>query len=427
MTIPHAISRIRAGTLTPRQLLDECLTAIHVHEPTIGAWAFVDEHSAIEVANERTRQAARGEFVGPLHGIPLGIKDIIDVANMTTSCGIDAWTTRVAIADAPAVSRLRAAGAIILGKTVTTPFAFLDPPRTRHPFHHDRTPGGSSSGSAAAVALKMCMGALGTQTGGSLTRPASYCGVASIKPTFGKLPLDGVMPLSATLDHLGVMAPSVAGLQILYGVLLGQPPAPATDTPVSLIELRGEFLSIAEPRLMVAFRDAMAKLEQNRISISVVEEPDWFAEVRQSHSTLIAHGAAQTHRARFHDEPELFGPNIRDLIERGLQISDATADTALSVRNELIIKAEQLLPANTMFITPASTDFAPGVATTGNPAFNSPWSCLGLPTISVPAGWSADGLPHAVQLIGRRDAEAELFQIAARLEAIFAFRLPSSV
>src|SRR4051812_14642939 len=215
MTITEAAEFIRKGELTPSDLLEQCFARIDKYEERVRAWVYIDREGAREQAARLTTEVKQN-YRGPLHGIPVGIKDIIDVFDMPTACGSKLWANSYARRDATCVERLRQAGAVILGKTVTTPFAYIDPPPTRNPWNLDRTPGGSSSGSAAAVACGMCLAALGTQTGGSVTRPASYCGVYSLKPTHGRVSVDGVLPFAPSLDHVGVMANCVRDLAIVF-------------------------------------------------------------------------------------------------------------------------------------------------------------------------------------------------------------------
>ncbi len=197
ISIVDAARELRAGKLTPLELLDRCLEQMREHEDAVHAWVLVDEVGARQTATQRTREAALAQWRGPLHGIPVGIKDIIDVQGLATGAGSPLCGHQPAAADAPLVAALRRAGAVILGKTVTVEFACFDPSPTRNPWNLAHTPGGSSSGSAAALAMGMCLGALGTQTGGSLVRPSAYCGVATCKPTFGKLSTEGIVPVSA--------------------------------------------------------------------------------------------------------------------------------------------------------------------------------------------------------------------------------------
>src|SRR5438067_3476735 len=221
LTIHEAAAAIRAGSLTPVDLLEQCLERIDRYEPHVRAWVLVDRDGAREQALRLTNELKKGQNRGPLHGIPIGVKDIIDVFDLPTGCGSKLWANSYARRDATVVQRLRQAGAVIMGKTVTTAFASFDPAVTRNPWNLERTPGGSSSGSAAAVACGMCLGALASQTGGSITRPASYCGVYSLKPTYGRVSVNGVMPLAPSMDHVGVMANSVRDLAILFGAIAG--------------------------------------------------------------------------------------------------------------------------------------------------------------------------------------------------------------
>src|SRR5438128_345407 len=208
-TIYQAADEIRQGRLSPSELLQDCLSQIDRYEPKVQAWVFVDRDRAQAQCEALTQELNRGQYRGPLHGIPLGIKDIFDVFDWPTAAGSPLWKQSIARRDATAIAYLRQAGAIFLGKTATTQYASFDPPPTRNPWNLERTPGGSSSGSAAAVACGMCLGALASQTGGSITRPASYCGVCSIKPTHGRVSADGVMPLAPSMDHAGAMANTV--------------------------------------------------------------------------------------------------------------------------------------------------------------------------------------------------------------------------
>ncbi len=230
MTMPtlHSISEIASAIctrkLTPQEIVDECLDQIDKYEDRLHAWVIVDAENARRTADDLEREIKAGNYRGPLHGIPIGIKDIIDVAGLPTRAGSPLRENYPASAtDAPLVKTLRQAGAIILGKTVTVEFACFDPSPTRNPWDVNlrHTPGGSSSGSAVAVAMGMCFGALGTQTGGSLVRPASYCGIATMKPTFGLLSREGIVPVSYHLDHPGPMARTADDLEILMQCLAG--------------------------------------------------------------------------------------------------------------------------------------------------------------------------------------------------------------
>ena len=230
-TIHSAADDLRAGRLSPLALLDRCLERIDRAEERVRAWVFVDRDRAREEAEAHAAELRRGAWRGPLHGIPLGIKDAYDVFDWPTAVGSRLWRQSIARHDAAAVQRLREAGAILLGKTVSTQYASFDPPPTRNPWDLSRTPGGSSSGSAAAVACGMCLGALGSQTGGSITRPAAFCGVAGLKPTYGRVSVHGVLPMAPSMDHVGPMARCVRDAAILLEVIAGPDPLDPSCSP----------------------------------------------------------------------------------------------------------------------------------------------------------------------------------------------------
>ena len=231
-TIHAAAAALQGGRTSPLDLLEACLEQIDHYEPRVRAWVLVDRDRARAEAADRTAELKRGYQRGPLHGIPLGIKDIFDVFDWPTACGSRLWVNSVARQDCTAVEKLRRAGAVILGKTVTTQYASFDPPPTRNPWNLERTPGGSSSGSAAALACGMCLGALGSQTGGSITRPASFCGVAGCKPTYGRVSCNGVLPLAGSMDHPGPMARCVWDLALLLQTIAGHDHGDASTMPV---------------------------------------------------------------------------------------------------------------------------------------------------------------------------------------------------
>ncbi|MCL4194749.1 MAG: amidase, partial [Thermoguttaceae bacterium] len=229
--IRQLADEIRQGRLQPIELLDRCLDRIDRFDGEVLAWVAVDEAGARRDAEQMAREAAEGRWRGPLHGIPIGVKDIIDVGGLPTRAGSPLREHHVAQADAPLVAALRRAGAVIIGKTVTVEFACFDPSPTRNPWNLEHTPGGSSSGSAAAVAMDMCPAALGTQTGGSLVRPAGYCGVATFKPSLGRLNTEGIIPVSPHLDQPGPMARSVDDLMELFGLLDGSAAVAPPERP----------------------------------------------------------------------------------------------------------------------------------------------------------------------------------------------------
>jgi aspartyl-tRNA(Asn)/glutamyl-tRNA(Gln) amidotransferase subunit A len=329
-----------------------------------------------------------------------------------------------AAADAPLAAALRRAGAIILGKTVTVEFACFDPPLTRNPWNLAHTPGGSSSGSAAALAMGMCLGALGTQTGGSLVRPSTYCGVATCKPTFGKLSTEGVLPVSTSVDHPGPMARKVGDLALLLDCLLGvAAPRPLrTWGPPRLGVLEKFVLEEADDTVRRATQSALAKLTNAGAAIEPLAVPQIFADVMKMHRRIMAAEAAAFHRERFAAHRDQYGPMIASLLEEGLAVTAVDYVAAKAWHREFRRQAAGLLDGLDVLIMPSTQSTAPAtLATTGTPHFQAPWSLARLPVVSVPCGVAADGMPAGLQLVGRMDDEAKLLRIAAWCERALGF------
>ena len=274
---------IREDRVSCVDVLSRCFEQVDEWEPKVHAWVVLDRDGANVQARALDEELKSGNDRGPLHGIPIGIKDLFDVKGLPTACGSKRWVDRIAENDAEAVARLRTAGAVILGKTVTTAYACLDPPVTRNPWNLDRTPGGSSSGSAAAVACGMCFGALGTQTGGSITRPASFCGVAGMKPTRGLASTVGVLPLAPSFDTVGAIARGAEDLRLIFNVIckssesLSWKNHLASDHPRSspprLVRVRGFFDRRAEPSMRAALDDVVRALESGGAEVVDLEDP----------------------------------------------------------------------------------------------------------------------------------------------------------
>ncbi len=431
-TIHAASDAIRRGQTSPLDLLETCLERIDRHEARVRAWVFVDREAARAQAEERAAELRRGRWRGPLHGIPIGIKDIFDVFDWPTAAGSRLWQHSVARQDATVVQRLRQAGAVFVGKTVTTQYASFDPPPTRNPWGAGRTPGGSSSGSAAALACGMCLGALGSQTGGSITRPASFCGVAGCKPTFGRVSTHGVVPLAPSLDHPGPMTRCVRDLALLLQVIAGPDPLdpgcstrPVADwsaalhgpqRPVRLGRLRGLFESRAEPGMLRLMDQVGERLRARGAQIVDVALPAGFAEVIERHRVVMAVEGAAFHGERLRRHPDDYGPCIRGLLEEGLACPAPEYARCKAHQGQLRRDMLGCLEGVDALLTPATIGPAPDAGTTGDPAFNSPWSYVGYPTVSFPAGKSPEGLPLCVQLAGRPWGEGELFAAAAWCE-----------
>jgi len=421
LNIRAAHEAIRAQRVRLDVLLSACLANVEQHEREVHAWAYV----AADSAREQIGAAAN---VGlPLAGVSIGVKDIIDVQGMPTRAGSPWYLCDAgsAAADAVLVAKLRAAGAILLGKTVTTEFAYLDPSPTRNPWNLERTPGGSSSGSAAAVAAGMCVAAIGTQTGGSTIRPAAFCGVVGFKPTRGWIDPAGIVPLAVSLDHPGIFARSVDDTAIVYSVLTGRAPADLPAVQPSVLFAATPLFARAEPATAQVVREVLNKLAAAQATVGVTELPDSYATVHANHLTIMAAEAAQTHQVWFPQHRAEYGPRIRDLIERGQGVSAAELLAARGHRQQFqgdlarwFAEQQAKPPGRAVILAmPAATGPAPDRSTTGDPSLNSPWSYAGLPAITIPCG-QLDGLPLGLQLVGPAGSELQLLEAAAWCEAV---------
>ena len=427
LTISQAAIEICAGRLRPLELVEQCLARIRAHNDRLHVWVEVDEAAALHEAEILGRQAALGNCRGPLHGIPVGIKDIIDVAGLPTRAGSPLRADHRATADAPLVAALRRAGAIILGKTVTVEFACFDPSPTRNPWDPalQHTPGGSSSGSAVAVATGMCLGALGTQTGGSLVRPASYCGIATCKPTFGLLSRKGIVPVSHSLDHPGPMARSVGDLAVMLRCLVGEGQwieAESVLLPSRRGLLTGFFVDEADSAIRAATEAAVQRLRAAGAEIEPIVTPEGFQQVRAMHRRIMAVEAAAYHREQFAAHREAYGPMIAALLDEGSTISAADYAAALRWQRQFGREVDAMFDGVEVLLCPSTDTTAPAtLTTTGTPKFQAPWSCAGVPVVSIPCELAADGMPAAIQLVARRHRDAALLRVAEWCERQLAF------
>ncbi len=418
-------------SLSWENFIGDQLDHIRSKEPFLQAWAHLDAEGALLRARQIDHIPTQTDF--PLLGMPIGIKDIFDLKGFPTRAGIDAWTDLPALADAPLVARLKQAGAIVLGKTVTTPLACFDPPPTRNPWNTSHTPGGSSSGSAVALAASQVAGALGSQTGGSLCRPASYCGVCAMKPTFGLLPTGGMLPVCTELDHPGPMARNLEDLSLLFEVLTGQTrnhqnnkrPAPkncdfqnGSEPTLKLGIPSGIFVTETAGPLRDFFLCHIRRLGLTGILFEDVELPPDFASLFMAHYTLMARGAFLTHKDRFEKEPHMFPPKVSGLILDGEKLHSKEIDEARLIAFRLMQKLIRLIDQQDAWILPGFHEFPPGTESTGVPRFHAPWSFLGWPEISFGVEVATNGLPLALQVVGRPHGDSALLKIARRLSQI---------
>jgi len=435
LTIVDAVNRMRKGELKAEDLVVSCLERIHRRDGAVRAWVEVYEAQALEEARGCDAGFRAGKWRGELHGIPVGVKDIIDVKGMWTRAGCPVYPPRVAEADAPAVKRMRDAGAVILGKTETTAFANNDPAVTCNPWNTEHTPGGSSSGSGAAVADRMCLAALGTQTGGSVLRPAAYNGVVGVKPTYASISTEGVIPVSWTLDHVGSLARNVQDSKILFGVLRDPDPDPFARTPAGSDHYhrheRSAQLRLGYFRKFTAAKAAVAVIEHIEAVLRTFEaagteiiELDFegFELAANAHRTIMDAELAAYHRELFYSRGDQYPPNIKARIEKGMTIPGYQYIEAVHQRIAFQSAFGEALSGVDAAILPTAPTTAPkGLASTGSPFFCVPWSISGFPAITIPSGLDEQGLPLALLIGSGPMDEEKLFTVAARCECLLSF------
>lgn len=427
MTAAEAAAAIRDGRLTSRELTEACLARIDRMEPSVQAWTFLDRNHALAQADAADAEHRRGGGFGPLHGVPVGVKDIFDTADMPTEDGTVLHAGRTPRRDAAAVAKLRQAGAIILGKTVTTELAMYAPGKTRNPHDAGRTPGGSSSGSAAAVASAMAPLALGSQTNGSTIRPAAYCGIYGFKPTHGLISRTGMLRLSRTLDHVGTFARSIEDLAILTECLAGfdeddpatravaTPPLRATamsdpPLPPRLAFVPSPVWDKADAETHEAFAELVDALGDR---ITRFDLPTPFANAIEWHRAILESDLAVNLDEEYERGRDRLSPTLREMIERGrrhLAYEYQRAINGVSALNDVL---DEIFFSTDAFLTPAAAGVAPlGLEATGSPVFCSTWTLCGVPALSMPLLQGKTGLPLGVQLVGARGQDARLLRTA---------------
>ncbi|MCA9092380.1 MAG: amidase [Planctomycetaceae bacterium] len=425
-TISGLQRSLRSGETTCEGILQHCLEQVDRWESKIQAWVRLDREGALTQARELDQQLKAGHWFGPLHGIPMGIKDLFDWEGWPTAAGFPPYANRMAARDSVVVGILRQSGAVLMGKTVTTQFASFDPPITKNPWKAGRTPGGSSSGSAAAVATGMCIAAIGSQTGGSITRPASFCGVAGCKPTFHSVSLEGCFPFTHSLDHPGPMAKSVRDLAVITSHLCDHLMTTSEQwleldpqVPPRIRQLRGLFEERADPECRELVQRGVKCWETQQAKADDRELPTEFAPILTHHRMLMATEAADIHHEVWQNQPGDMLPKISSLLEEGNRSS--AVDFLASRRHQTELKKHftEWFGDAEILVCPATAGGAPGDDSTGDPCMNSPWSYLGLPTVNFPLGLDRDGLPLGVQLVARPGEEDSLFRAALWCEKVW--------
>jgi aspartyl-tRNA(Asn)/glutamyl-tRNA(Gln) amidotransferase subunit A len=445
MTLNEAVRHIRTGDLSPLGLLESCLKRIDRIEAEVKAWVTIDRDDALRQAKLLSEEALAGTFRGLLHGIPIGIKDIFYTAGIRTTAGHSAMAEFVPQYDSAVAERLKRAGAIILGKTATTEFALMAPALTRNPWNLAHTPGGSSSGSGAAVAARMCPAAIGSQTGGSTIRPAAYCGVVGFKPTFGRISAFGMIPLAYSTDHPGIIAREVNDLALMLQTLAGYDPRDHTsvmmpvadyikeiEVPVmqpSIAMMTGDFMEKATDEIRANVIAAADRFARAGARIEQIPPPPSFGELGKAFWTILTTEPAAYHQEALENQPGTFDPKTLEFLKKGLETPAVKYLRSIEVQRRFRREAAAILQHYDALLVPSTNFTAPaGLDSTGDPIFNNPWSMSGNPVVGLPSGLSSQGLPMGVQLVGAAFAEGRLLALARWCEKELGFtELPSLV
>jgi Asp-tRNA(Asn)/Glu-tRNA(Gln) amidotransferase A subunit family amidase len=392
------LQALNSGEKTPHDLLEICLRRIADCEPEIQAWVEVSPQPPLAE--------------GLLNGIPFGVKDIFETSGLATEYGSPLYAGRKGVADAHIVAVLRRTGAVLLGKTRTSSFASFDPAPTSNPRLPGHTPGGSSSGSAAAVAARMVPFALGSQTLGSVLRPASYCGVCGFKPTYGLLPFEGALPFAPTFDTVGLFTSTAAGMAGLWSRGFGG--RFAADLH------RAAWMRVpAEASMQHALGGAVERLRARGISIDEIPPPDGWSRLQSAARTINQYEGARSHRARFEEFGDRIGQKLAALVRDGLRLAPSEYDDARAHVERMKIEVSSILWDYPAILTPSAGGPAPeGLAATGDPSHNAPWTALGVPAISVPL--PVEGAPLGVQMTAAWGRDDALVAVAAQMEALLA-------
>ena len=409
LTVAQAAQMIAARRLSSLELIDALLARIARREPQVAAWAHLDP----ELARSAARGCDAAAPAGPLHGVPFGIKDVIATADQPTQCNSPIYAGHRPTADAACVTRLRDAGAVIMGKTVTTEFAYVRPGPTRNPHDLSRTPGGSSSGSAAAVADGMVPAALGTQTGGSTIRPSAFCGIYGYKPGFGRIATRGVKCLSPSLDTVGLMSRDIADLALMCSVLSGEGEkrsAVGSSRPrlVLFVPIR---LGQAEPAAIDMLEDVARRAETT--CVRRIDSPPVFEDMHDAHRVIMAAEVARSFAREWRDHREHLCPMLAGFIEQGLALDEAALAAAWGALARGRRWCMQEIGADEILLTlPAASEAPVGLQSTGDASFNRVWTLLHASCLNVPVGLGPHGMPLGVQLIDVRGTDGTVLAAA---------------
>lgn len=431
LTATHAARLIRSREISPVELTRALLDRAQQFDARVKAWAVLDGDRALARARDAEAALSSQADLPPLHGVPFGAKDIYDAEGLPTAAGFTPYASRTPARDAEAISRLKAAGAILLGKLVTTQFAFADPSPTRNPWNDARTPGGSSSGSAAGVAARLVPIAFGSQTAGSVLRPAAYNGVVGFKPTYGRISKRGVLPLAWSLDHVGLLTRSVADCAAFLTATAGHDPSDPSSAdvgvPSSLVDgsasaprfgLVREALQHATPRLREHVQQLASQFESAGAQVNEVSLGVPLDLILAVHQVVMQTEAAAAHWQLLEQFPGAHQPRLRAYVEIGRLLPGVVYLHARRIRRRIRESLRQALTGVDALLLPTAVDVAPGRETTGDTSLQAPFSLVGFPSLSLPSGvLESEGLPLAIQLVALPWQEPGLLSAAAWCEA----------
>ena len=439
LTAVEAAKQIKSRDLSPVELVESLLSQYDSLEPSLNAWVYLDREALLADAQQKEEELEKGVNVGPLHGVPIGLKDIYYTAGIPTTACSKVYEEFVPEYDATTVTLLKNAGAIMMGKTVTTEFACMDPSPTKNPWNPAHTPGGSSSGSAVAVATRMCPAALGSQTVGSVLRPASYNGVVGFKPTFGRVSRYGVIPVSWSLDHVGWMARSVEDAALLMQVMAVADPNEPITVGLPADDFMAGLASPSAPRIGLIRRffydnsdeetrkhtdGIVDQLSRAGATIEEIPLPDSIDTAMEDQRTIMAVEGAAFHQPMYERQSQDYQPKLREMLRQGLATDGQTYSRALERRQQFTAEMQALAGKADVLLTPSTpTPALPDITNTGNTMFQGPWTSCGLPVITIPSGLAASGLPFGIQLASAPFSEPKLLAAARWCENVLGVEL----
>ena len=415
LSVGQASIALASGQTTSEKLVSDCLEQIRLRESDVKAWAFIEPERALEQARQRDREGRRS----PLHGIPVGVKDIIDTADMPTAYGNGRHAGHQPTQDADIVTLLKKVGAVIMGKTVTTEFAYYTPGPTCNPNNLAHTPGGSSSGSAAAVADCHVPFAIGTQTAGSMIRPASFNGIVGLKPSFGTLPYKGTHTLAGSLDTLGLFSRTIADQRLLLTALAPHLHIANGPSEPIVAVCKTAYWDQVDVDMQNAFTAHVATLREQGVKCVEYELPTMFTELASAQRLIMALEASRALHDEYHNHRDSLGTFTVDLIEEGLAASPEEEAAARNLAAQCRYRLDRIFAAHDLIMTPPALGAAPaGIERTGDPIMNRIWTFLGNPSLTYPVARTVQSLPLGIQLVANFGQDHALIDMADRLNTL---------